>query len=126
LTQYQSLFKTDEEGNILKNQLDRTPVTTDDINILILDFSPRPIIRQKERITHEWRVDSGQTHQDVVCRLPFRAFQRPADRFHHDVVIGPDHLVAITVRKLMDSLTSLTFIRTVQTPVEYEVIQFSG
>jgi hypothetical protein len=97
----------DEEGNILRHQIDRAPATDHDINILILDFNPRPIIHEKKTINQEWMVDSDRTNQEIVCRLPFRAFQRPAHRFHHDLVIGPDHLVAITVRKLRNPLMSL-------------------
>lgn len=104
ITQYQRLFNADEDGFVLENQIDYTPPKAAEVNMLILDFNPRPI-RQKASesqdgggLALEWVSESDKTDQKVVTRLPFRAFQCRAARMYQDLVVVPDHLVAITVR----------------------------
>jgi hypothetical protein len=108
LSSYRNLFSTDKDGYVTSTKLNLEPGSHNYTKLLMLDFNPRPIIRDKkqgednkqhrsERV-REWRARSPLFNGEVISRLPFRVFQGQLPGTPLAVIVDMDHLVVTTVR----------------------------
>jgi hypothetical protein len=114
LSSDRKLFSTDEDGYVTSTELNLEEDPQYYTNPLMLDFNPRPIIRDnkqgdgskqhKSERVQEWRTKSPLFDIEVVSRLPFRVFQGQVpwgSDILTELIVGMDHLVVTTVSLIL-------------------------
>jgi hypothetical protein len=114
LGSYRKLFSTDEDGYVTSTEINLEEDSHYYMEPLMLDFNPRPIIRDnkqgdgskqhKSERVQEWRTKSPLFDIEVVSRLPFRVFQgqlATVSGLPTELIVGMDHLVVISVSLIL-------------------------
>ncbi|KAG8830358.1 hypothetical protein FRC18_008245 [Serendipita sp. 400] len=112
-------------GGVIRSTYRGYSDTSDEYHLIVLDFNPRPIIRAADLLRESmdkddgdeegggaadewsdttpprlrWETNSEHFTEPIICRLPFRVFQKKVTSQYEKVMLGVDHIIGMTAEE---------------------------